>query len=55
MSMAIKTIRQDLADVEGHLDDGDIKGAKDVFSKLKDDVTEILESVDILLSDVKKE
>lgn len=54
MSMTIKTIQQDLVDVQGHLEDGDIEGAKDIFSKLKDDVTEVLESLDILLSDVKK-
>lgn len=55
MSMTIKTIHQDLIDVQGHLDDGDLEGAKDVFSKLKDDVTEVLGTLDILLCDVKRE
>lgn len=55
MSMSIKTIQQDLVDVQGHLDDGDLEGAKDVFGKLKDDVNEVLESLDIFYSNVKRE
>lgn len=55
MSMSIKTIQQDLIDVQCHLEDGDLEGAKDVFSKLKDDVSEVLETLDNFMCDVKRE
>ena len=55
MSMSIRTIKQDIIDVQGHLNDGDLEGAKDVFSKLKDDVSEVLERLGNFMCDVKRE
>jgi len=54
MSMSIKTIKQDIIEVQGHLNDGDLEGAMDVFNKLKDDVNEILEPLDNFMCDIKR-
>ncbi|WP_155268546.1 hypothetical protein [Clostridium beijerinckii] len=55
MSMSIKTVQQDIVDVQGHLNDGDLEGAIDVFYKLKDDVNEILEILDDFMCDIKRD
>lgn len=55
MSMSTKTIIQDFLEVESHLNDADIEGARDLLSKLKDDTFEVLEAIDNFLSDIKKE
>lgn len=55
MSMSIRTIKQDIIDVQGHLDEGDLEGAMDVFNKLKDDVNEILETLDDFMCDIKRD
>lgn len=55
MSISIKTIMQDLVEVEGRLEENDIEGAKDLFSKLKDDAYEMLESIDMFFGDVKRD
>lgn len=55
MSMSIRTIKQDIIDVQGHLNDGDLEGAIDLFNKLKDDVNEILETLDNFMCDIKRD
>jgi hypothetical protein len=55
MSMSIKTIKQDIVEVQGHLNDGDLEEARDLFYKLKDDVNEILETLDDFMCDIKRD
>ncbi|MBY6916012.1 MULTISPECIES: hypothetical protein [Clostridium] len=44
--ISIYTLNQDLADVEGHLNDGNLEAAKDAFLKLKDDSREVIGFLD---------
>lgn len=55
MSMSIKTIKQDIVDVQYYLNDSDLEGAIDLFNKLKDDVNEILETLDDFMCDIKRD
>lgn len=55
MSISIKTIKQDIVDVQCYLNDGDLEGARDLFSKLKDDVNEMLETLDDFMCDIKRD
>jgi phosphate uptake regulator len=55
MSISINTIKQDLIEVEDKLEENDIEGVRDLFSKLKEDAYEMLESIEIFFCDVKKD
>ncbi len=54
MSISIYDLKQDIVEVRGQLDDGNLEGTKDVFRKLEDDINEVMEVFDRLLSDIKR-
>ncbi|MGN2370627.1 hypothetical protein ACTFJW_11310 [Clostridium cagae] len=52
--ISIYDLKQDIIEVRGQLDDGNLEAAKDVFRKLEDDINEVMGVFDRLLSDVKR-
>ncbi len=54
MSISIYDLKQDIIEVRGQLEDGDLEGTKDVFRKLEDDMNEVMKIFYRLLSDIKR-